>query len=456
MPGEPQQTPREKALDVFGKTKAFFCDDLKTPGWVATPLAGIAALIEFAGAWLLPAILNLYIGLFGQFFDALLEGINEARQEGDETITGLSVDVLNELFGGKLSKDDIPTGVGQGQHVERARIVGQKFRDSLLAEFVPSGGITPESGYTAAATFSGFAVNFATATAFVAIFADALSFGHFEQFRELGVEATRNLGLGRMQARSWRAIIDEIINKPAQRYILRQYRTTIPNEAQIVQLQNAGLISSDLAATWLSWLGYPDSLMGPLFELLQKRIPDSSVERLLRWNVIQLPDALSYLQAQGFSKDHAILILADLDLARADRWQDESIRVALDAYVHRVLDVEAWTSFVNALNAGEGEKRMLAGLGDWKRNLPHKFVSEGQAERLLTENILDLDSFSQHLTAEGYPPDDISALEVWALIRQGRLDEARKAAEYRWKQAVAKAEAKGLPPPPKPPIVSNP
>jgi len=231
-----KKTPEEWAKETFDKSKAFLCNVLHMPGWMVDWWAAWPAEIIYSAAVVLPFLLDVYIAVFGPVAEDLLEAIDTARQESGSIIGRLSVGVLNELFAGTLSPDDLATTTDAAGMLKRAEQVGKKFRDALLSEFVKGSSVTPQSGYDAAATFSGFAVNFATGTAFVAVLADALSFGHFEQFRELGVTTTRNLGLGRMQARAWRAIIDEVINKPAQRFVLAKYRTTIPKENGIVQL----------------------------------------------------------------------------------------------------------------------------------------------------------------------------------------------------------------------------
>jgi hypothetical protein len=455
MPLLPTDEQVAKANDVFHAAKQWACD-LGLPGWLADGAGGFAGLIVLTGGWLFTVVLTVYTGLFGPFFQALLQAIDEARRAVNPTIGLLAVDVLNELFGGELTTGDLSPAVGQAGMRQRAQAIGNKFRDSLLSEFVPKGKVTPETGYDAAAAFSGYAVNFAVGTAFIAILADALSFGHFEQFREMGVSATRNLGLGRMQARAWRAIIDEVVNKPAQRYVLQQYRTTILSEPVIVGLVDAGLLDSTLAAQWLAWLGYPDSLFNSLFEYHRKRLDDATVERLLRYGLMSTQDAVDYFQRQGFTRDIAVLKLADLDLARADHYVQQKANFLLKSFLDGALDAVQWQAAVGDLNLGAGTQQALLALGGTMKETPRKFLTEAQAAKALAENVMDLDGFAAHLIDEGYSLDDQHTLTLLALIQTGRAAEAQKVAEYRWRKAVASAEAKGLPPPPKPPILSNP
>jgi hypothetical protein len=426
------------------------------PGWLASWLAAWPAEIMLVGESVVTAGLAAYVHTFGFLFEEILGAVDEARQELDPEVAKLSVGVLNELFGGTISPDDIAQGVSPASARQRAQSVGNKFRTALLDEFIPGGSITPRSGYDAAAAFAGYAVNFATATAFVAILADALSFGHFEQFRELGVAATRNLGLGRMQARSWRAIIDEVINVPAQRYVRNQYRTTIPGEAQLVQLYDAALINDTQLYQWMGYLGWPNDLIQAVVEFHRKRMPDATIERLLRYKLLTLDQAVGYLRIQGYPLEIAQLILADFDLARADRWQQQILSFALEEYVKGFIDVEAFTSVTTAANLGDGERTILNGLADFRRNLPREQLTEAQGVTALVENAIDLTEFATLLRNHGYSDNDALTLQVLALIKQGNKAEAIRVAQYKWEQAAAKATAKGLPAPPKPPILTNP
>ena len=455
MPLIPTDEQVSKATDVYNATLAWACD-LGMNGFLAEALAGLAGGIVLAGSWLFSVVLTVYVGLFGPFFDALLKAIDTARQAVDPTVGVLAVDVLNELFAGTLEAGDISNVVGAGAAKIRAGIVGGKFRDALIGEFVPGGTVTPQSGYDAAATFSGFAVNFAVGTAFVAILADALSFGHFEQFREMGVAATRNLGLGRMQARAWRSLIDEIVAKPAQRYVLQKYRTTILGEAEIVNLTDAGLLDEATATQWLAWLGYPDTLMEPLFQLHRKRLDDASVERLTRYGLMTKPDAVAYLVAQGFPPDIAALKIADFDLARADHWMQQKASAAIKAYVDGLISQGEFVGLVGDAHLGPATQEAIIALAGTLIETPRRALTETQAQTLLVENLIDLDQFDTAVAGEGYAVGDAQLLQLLALIKAGRAAEAQKVALYRWQVAVAKAEAKGLPPPPKPPLVSNP
>jgi hypothetical protein len=444
---------KKRAIDTYHGVKDFLCTDLHLPEILADAIAGAAAAVVFTGSWLFAIAIWAYVHTFGFAFDAIFQTTAEARKALGPIVGTLSVGVLNELFGGILTTDDISTQVGLVGERKRAFQVGQKFRDALIGEFVPDGTVTPRTGYDAAASFAGYAVNFAVATAFLDILFDAASFGHFEEFKEIGVGATRNLGLGRMQARSWRAIIDEVINLPATRFVKNKYRTTLPSEPQIVLLADGLLVTDSDARLWLGYLGWPDRMHDALFEFHRKRLDHGQLFRLLRYKLVTLQDAVTYLQHQGFTEDTARLLLADLDLQRADVWQEETLRFAMQSYVDGAIDVEAWTSIVSAANVGEGEKRLLAATADFRRNTPHRFLTPANAQKALLENVIDLDAFAKELRDHGYSDDDNLTLQFIALIASGRAAEAQKVAEYKWEQAVAKAKAKNLPPPPKPPIL---
>src|SRR5271168_107799 len=443
-PGQFETTDEilQKATDVYGACRAFFCNPpISLPGFLASFLAGVPATIVIVGSFIFTGVLWTYINVFGTLFHTIFEAIDQARRAIDPEVGQLAVDVLNELFGGTLSASDLSMGVSPGDSNARAFAVGKKFRDSLINEFVPGGQITPQSGYNAAAIFAGYAVNFAVATAFLDILADALSFGHFEEFKEIGVSATRNLGLGRMQARSWRAVIDQTINLPAQRYLLNQYRTTLPAEAQIVQLRDATLITDSDARLWLSYLGWPDALMNPLFQYYAKRLPHSTIWRLVRYGVMQLSDAQTYVMQQGYSADVATLLLTDEDLQRADTHTDALIAFYQKSFVEGFIDAPTWANIQGTFPIGAGEAKALAQLAGNMQETPRKALTEAQGAKALLENVIDLDSFTTDLANEGYSPDDSLTLQILALIAAGRNAEAIQVAQFKYNAAVAKAKA---------------
>lgn len=413
------------------------------PAWIAVIVAHVSAALVFVALFVVAAVVQGVVGV-GTFFAVTILGvITKVRTENASDFNQVIAAALSELLGIEISAASIPSGTGPRGIDARITAIGEALHGLLAGEFVVPAPITPEQGQRNAQKFSGYAINFATGSAFISILTEAVSIGFLKEFRELGVETAQALGLGRLQRLALQPLIRNAIQQPSDLYYKGLLRPDRLSEAQIVQALKAGLLEDGAARQMLAEKGYPDPLIDILLNLLATKIPVSDLARLIRYNVITEQQAIEKMTEQGIDPDDAKLLLQSTEAGLADSQVGVTLADAETALLEGFIDQGTWNSIIADLPLTQEQERLYRKRVGFKLERPRKHITFAQLKSGVVEGIIDFDFVDTWLTNQGYT-DEEHLILTFEIIQALATAEAKAAAK---KTTAGKVAAGGKPVP---------
>jgi len=436
--------PKEAAQQTFsGMFWALL--DLGIPQPLAYLMAALAAMVVAAGGVLGQVLFWLLKNVGAAFAEDVLELVDEARKELDPTVATIAVTILNELLGTDYANIHLATGTDVSSHLERAGEIGALFHNQLIREFQGEGDVTPEAGMKAAQRFSGFLINFGVATALVSVVGDIVSFGKFEQFRELGVEVARNLGLGRLNRQAMKPLMDIMIVQPYKWWFNTRFHPTQFKISEVINPFTSSLMPVEDIFAAADLDGYSHDKVQKLIELHQKRLTVADAELLARWKFWDPAFARDYIVKLGFSEQLADTVTQIEQFKRVDSRLNKLIDTLEANVIDGHITTDEFSAVLDTMPLTENEKGTILTTVKYKAKSPHKALTFAQLTKAFEEGMIDDTELRDRLAREGYSDADVDILEVQVLLAQAKLVDAaaKKAA------AVQKKSAKksGTPPP---------
>lgn len=442
MPAIPQNLD-----DVIAATKqAFdFCDALfekwGVPKIMAQPAAVVLAGQVFVVMFIPAAFIQGVLWMGTKFAVTVLGTITKARTENARDFNEVIAAALSELLGVEISPDQFSNGQGPQGINQRVESIGHALHDLLRSEFVTSGPITPEDGRRNAEKFSGFAINFATGSAFVSILTEAVSIGFLKQFRELGVETAQALGLGRLQRAAMMPLIRNAIQQPYDLYFRAQLRPDRLSESQLINALRAGNVTEDQARQQLAEKGYRDQDIDILIDQLSLKVTSTELARLLRYNVIEQQTALDGLKTQGMTQEDAANLLKSIDLSRADSQVSGMLSDLESARLAGFIDQDQLVGLVNDLPLGPEEIKMFMRKVGRQLEAPRKTITLAQVKAGIIAGIVDFDYLDTWLRNAGYSDQDNLILTYEIILALATAEEKAAAKAKKAAQLQAKGQA---------------
>lgn len=410
-----------------------FLSDHSVPAFLRAITAGAVTALVMIVPVILAVLVQGVLGVGTWFAVTYLNSVGEIRQKSAADFNAVIAASLSELLGVDISGDDIPTGTGQAATIERVRVIGDKLHDLLTAEFGGLSPINPSTGAENARKFSGFAINFATATAFIAVLTEASSIGLLKNFRELGETTAQSLGLGRLQRLALQPLIRNMIQQPYDLYLKGQLRPDRLTESQYVKAFLSGKLTEDQTREALAQKGYPDDLIELLISDLAGKLTATQLTRLIRYDVLTLDQAVAEMTSDGWEQEKARKVLIAELASRADS-QVSGILTDLElARLNGFLDQGEFSALVDELPLSDEEDRLYRKKVADQLERPRARVSFSQVKAAVVSGIEDFDYLDRWLETEGYSDEDQLVLEyeiLQALDKQLAKDQiaAQKAA----------------------------
>jgi len=421
-----------------------FLIDQGVPIMFATTPASLIALTVFVFLFGFAAVVQGVVGLGTFFATTILGVITKVRTDNAADFNQVIAAALSELLGYEISPDQFSAGKGPQGLNDRIASIGHALHDLLRSEFVSSGPITPDQGRVNAEKFSGFAINFATGSAFVSILTEAVSVGVLKEFRELGVETAQALGLGRLQRLAMTPLIRNAIQQPYDLYYRNLLRPDRLSEAQVVQAVRSGDMSDDEARQQLAEKGYRDQDINILLDQLSLKVQAGELSRLIRYGQIDQQKAIDALKTQGMLQEDAANLLKSIDESRADTQVSGMLADLEIARLGGFIDQAQLVGLVNDLPLGVEETDMFMRKVGRELERPRKTITFAQLKTAVIGNIVDFSYVDDWLRNEGYSDQDNTIL-TYEIIEALQSAEAKTAAK---KQKAAQLQAAGKPVPP--------
>jgi hypothetical protein len=408
-------------------------DNLKKLG-IDAATANKTGGIVGAGLGLLMAAISLIVSIIVFIGDPLvrifLRALTKVRTESVPEQLDISAAVLSEFLAVDINPDHLKSGKTGDATIDAARAIGDALLGRLTKEFAPSGEVTPESGENAAKAFAGYGVNFAVQNTMIGTLADALSFHLLEDFRELGVDVAKNIGLGRLVRQALLPLVRNTIAEPYDQQLRKRYRPDLLSEQHAVDAFFSGFLTDVELKETLSRKGYSDTLIGIVIERLRKKITESDLDTLLRYNVIPRNQAEVEVQSQGYTRDNAVLKLRVQELQRVDTLIGLYKSLISKQRTDGLLDEDAYLKLLDRLPISDDEKQWELNYTGQVLELPRSFLSWTEVKNAFEQGAVDLDYVDRWLAREGFSDEDQLVRELLLFAELGKkLDKAQAAAD---------------------------
>jgi hypothetical protein len=395
------------------------------PRWLAWTIGGAAGVAIGVMAYAVSAALWAFrsiapsIGLF------MLKAMADARKSIDPQIPQLAADVLSEMTGADIKAGDLPQGQGFADHLARVTAVGSELHDLLEKEFAPAGTISPDQGAQAARAFSGFNINFGIGTALIALLGEIESLGKLEQFRELGVEVARNLGLGRLHRQALQPLIHTLIATPYTWHLNEKHRPTRLPKEKLIQAFFRKAIDEATMRTELAQEGWTDKRIDTLIEDARPIVNDREIVHLLFQGAVTDVQAKTLLEQRGWADFEADWVIA-LERPKLDKAE------TLELYGSGQIDRESTLKGLQRMGYTSDDAELIVLGFEMKieavkrpRNIRHKARSFFQLRKEFLDGVIDLIEWNDALTQLGYDVDAIATMTQDLLLDQANRKTTR-------------------------------
>lgn len=432
------QSAADQAWNVYAELFQFG-RSLGVPKLIVAVFSFVGAGFAYMLAGLLGIVVPVTASLAEIFADIVVKRLAKLREDGSPELDALVSDSLLEFFGTDVSGIHASIKKRSNQPLERAREIGPGLVGLLKKEmfFGQSGQLQPS--VQGAETFLGFNVDFSIYSAILGIFGQIESFDLMSEFRELGSNIARNLGLGRLARQAMMPLVKIGIQDPSTWALNKEFHPTMLAETQIVQLYASGDVSSADAHEMLDRLGYNDDLKNKLFTFYEKRFTVAETERLIRWKVWTFDQGVAYLKSSGYPQATAEAYITATQIARMDAEERQFLTSLRSSFVKGFLTADQFNAHLANLHLAPGEVAVVQGIALAEASIPRKELTVAQTQKAFEENVIDLTELEAELARDGYSPDDVDTLRVLTLLAAQKLDAAQKAKAAKAAKTAAKA-----------------
>lgn len=459
-----------QAADQTRKTVLAFLASTGSARVVAETTANTAATVVLVAVVVITVVFAVVFRLGSKVAALVLTTLEETRHDNQEAMNSVIAAAMSDLLSVEITGEDIPKGGNPAQQLERARVIGGKLHDLLIAEFGGGGGPEGVDGQKAARAFSGFNINFNTSAALLSILTEISSIGFIKEFREVGEMMAQGLSLGRLHRQALKPLIDNLIVHPYTRQLGAQYRQVRLSDQQYVDALQRG-DTSDVNVTGsvydipfnadpstvidrttflkhMAEKGYTDADIDLLLDGSRAVPGASELEQAVRHGVIGPRLALELLCSNGLSPAFAKMKLRSIELGRVDAVQQHLVTDAYTLARDRHMDELSFNQILDSTNLTEGEKQAwtqrltLTLQHPRKRATLQELIYLGERAQI---NDADID---QWLEDSGYDPKSQGIISLYVLGKELDFDAAQKkkkakedSASETLKQKIAKAVA---------------
>ena len=424
-------TKADPLADAIGKKVRNVAKGLGLPTYIANGFgAGAAALVYFVIVLFSMGIF-VFVGVGGKLVTVFLRILTKFRTETIPEQIEISASVLSEFLAFEIKAEDIKPGKTGDQTIDAANSIGKAFLNRLTKEFVPSGEVTPESGEKAAATFAGYAVNFAVQNTLISTIADAVSFHFLEDFRELGVETARNMGLGRLVRQALLPLVRNAIAEPYDQQLRKRYRPDRLSDAQYVRSFVRNNLSFEDLRDRLALKGFKDEDIDRLIADLLPNLNDAEVSALIRYGDLTEDAGVKALAEAGIPEGLARQKLRVNDIGRTDAVISIYKSLIGRQRIDGLLSEDEYNKLLDRLPITDEEKQQERNFVGQSLEVPRAFLTWSEVTKAFELGAVDLDYVDRWLQREGFSDEDALTKELLLLDALNKFTSKEQAAAER-------------------------
>jgi hypothetical protein len=382
----------------------------------------------------------------------LAKGIADAEDTVGPDLAKMAAAGASDVFGLNVPESAFGRR-GQGAAKDVAQGLGAGLLDTIKGS--ADGQIEP--GDAGAQRYLGLVVNMALegwyqgwVFEFLSSMVPQLDVGKIETFGELDDTLSQALGLGRLSRRVIGPLVDATCVRPFEWQCNKTYRGTLLGASAVARQWARGRWDWADVVEELARQGYSDERIDALINAERKFESVADVYTLVTRGTWDHTQGLKYLGEQGYDQEAAELALR-IEGARRIQSQENALASAIvNAFASRDIEESQFTAALNASIGPATERALNEELGRTKRALNVKHMTSGQVADCVMADVLAIPDYRRALEREGYPDEEVIALEL-LLEKRKNIDtdvdkaraekEAARAAAEAQKQAEAAKKA---------------
>jgi hypothetical protein len=267
----------------------------------------------------------------------------------------------------------------------------------------------------------------------------ALSLGYLEKFGELDDILARVLGVERASRAVMRPLLSARVVTPTTWQVNRTYRPTLLSASEVARQVTRGRWAREKGIEELARQGYSDDRIEALLAAQAKYFTASDVRTFVNREHWTRERGIQHLKDQGYEEDQALDALRLEGLRTIEQLESQEANAVIGAYVARDIERGEFLGLLGDVVSPAADRALLTELADIRRSLNIRRLSSSQVEAAVKAGILATIDYRRALEREGYPPDDVTVLE---LLLRHELDREAAIATLRERQAEDRAAEK--------------
>jgi hypothetical protein len=255
------------------------------------------------------------------------------------------------------------------------------------------------------------------------------------------------LGVSRLVRRAIGPLVTVCAATPMEWHVNKKYSPTLLSTGAAVQQILRGQGQADEWKEDLRRQGYSEKRIAVLLNQARKFFSPSDVRTFYARGEWTGEQAEQHLRDQGYDSDTAHDALRLEGLKRFEQLEGQEAAVLVGAYAARDIDRPTFLSLLDTAVTPAAERALYTELADLRRAVNIRRLSLSQVETMVKSNILNFRDYRAAAEREGYPLDDVTALELqlrWEIDKQHTIDEHRAALDA--ERAAEKAARTPRPP----------
>jgi hypothetical protein len=365
--------------------------------------------------------IGFLMGGIDDIFARFIKAFTAAQATGQPGFLALMAAVIGDLLGIEYDEDELIQTMAKGGRVKTMSKAGGWLYDTLRKEFEPSGGTALQSASDAPAkTFLGFLIEFAIRQGNVAMWAEFLpeEINFFGGLREYGELLARNLGLGRLARQALRPLMQVMVADPLQWKLNQTYRPKLLSESQAVHAYHRGALTQEDATQILTYQGYRDRDINLLLTKDPHKWSEDQLYALWRSGAIAEAEIEGKLIAAGADPQDAVLMWQAYKLTQKQSMVDIELQQYLHLARQGLISVADLRNIIASTPLTQDEYEHYNHLAGIIAEYPRKHVTESEIERAFLGGIVDMSAVQQYWRDIGYFPDSIQLLSLLLLQKQ--------------------------------------
>jgi hypothetical protein len=376
-------------------------------------------------------------GVIGLVFDqaesigfALGEAMHTVERPFLPVIASMVAPIIAGLFGADVDEGTFARKMASGGGHGAAQAIVDGFMRAIEGSAAggelepgPQGGARVASAAVAASLESSF--NALVPALISDIFPAA---GHFDELLKLPEHIISALGVGRLVRRAIGPLVTVCAATPMEWHVNKKYSPTLLSTGAAVQQILRGQGQADEWKEDLRRQGYSEKRIAALLNQGRKFFSPSDVRTFYSRGEWTGDQAEQHLRDQGYDADAAHDALRLEGLKRFEQLEGQEAAVLIGAYAARDIDRPAFLSLLDTAVTPPAERALYTELAELRRAVNVRRLSLTQVETMVKSNVLNFRDYRAAAEREGYPLDDVTALELqlrWEIDKQRSIDDHR-------------------------------